>query len=109
MSTLPRKCAPSARDARRDDVAVDRPMTPKLTPRFSPFEDVQAIEHARRFASTYYGPEFADEFVGFLQSLTRVSDLGYRVCLDDFETRAGRNCPECERSHGPHYTGPCTH
>lgn len=27
----------------------------------------------------------------------------------DDDEPAEENCPECERSYGPHYAGPCTH
>jgi hypothetical protein len=31
------------------------------------------------------------------------------LCSECREEREAESCPECERSNGPHYRGPCKH
>jgi hypothetical protein len=79
------------------------------------FDNLAAIEHAARWATSHYGPEHGSTFVEFLQSLdddeqARIADRGYTVCTADYEDWLdSQSCAECGRSYGPHYTGPCTH
>lgn len=49
------------------------------------------------------------EYARLAQILVRVGkDLGKDVTITALDA-TGEPCPECERSNGPHYTGPCEH